>query len=544
MKYTIPSIICLTGACTCLFSSCLKNDFDYPAIKGVIQEITVDGQQGAAIIDPVKRDISLTVTDGYDIDSLRITRLLINEDAQVFPDSVACWYPAKFPKTGFSSVNALPPSASTLMHFNKTVYLRLHTYHDYWWSIRVNQPMERTIEVENQVGSPIIDEYNKTILVYVSQNQPLNNIKINKLLLEGDNTYITPDFNTVHDFSRLQQFHVMKTYKGGITKDRGYWRVDVVQTDSKGKAQLSERWAHKAILTGDIADGAVLTVRYRKEGEKTWNELATANIVHPTKTSFEATLTGLKDGTIYEWQTLSDNEMSAEGSFQTEAIIELPNLNFDTWTQDEAGDRWYPNGTADDSFWATGNSGLSVAKKPNVTEPTSDAVKGKAAKMTSTTGVILVGAAAGNLFIGEYKTNMSNPSASVTFGRPFRGARPTALKGYYKYKPEKINYPAKITSTTRPQTPLDTDQAHIYLIVWDEQGRQIGYGELTESNTVNEYKPFKFNIHYTDKMAAAARITIVATSSKYGGEFNGMKVCGQVGHGSTLFVDEFEMLYD
>jgi hypothetical protein len=39
-------------------------------------------------------------------------------------------------------------------------------------------------------------------------------------------------------------------------------------------------------------------------------------------------------------------------------------------------------------------------------------------------------------------------------------------------------------------------------------------------------------------------MTIVVTSSKYGGEFNGMKVCGQVGDGSTLYVDEFELTYE
>ena len=42
----------------------------------------------------------------------------------------------------------------------------------------------------------------------------------------------------------------------------------------------------------------------------------------------------------------------------------------------------------------------------------SEAHSGKAAKMTTVDGVMLVGAAAGNLFIGTYKTNMTNPSTS------------------------------------------------------------------------------------------------------------------------------------
>lgn len=43
--------------------------------------------------------------------------------------------------------------------------------------------------------------------------------------------------------------------------------------------------------------------------------------------------------------------------------------------------------------------------------------------------------AAGNIFIGNYKTNTSNPASSVSFGRDYTGARPTKLSGYFKYQP-------------------------------------------------------------------------------------------------------------
>ena len=39
-------------------------------------------------------------------------------------------------------------------------------------------------------------------------------------------------------------------------------------------------------------------------------------------------------------------------------------------------------------------------------------------------------------------------------------------------------------------------------------------------------------------------MTIVATSSRYGGDFKGSKVSGSVGTGSELYVDEFELLYE
>ena len=132
---------------------------------------------------------------------------------------------------------------------------------------------------------------------------------------------------------------------------------------------------------------------------------------------------------------------------------------------------------------------------------------------------------------------MGNPSASVSFGRPFTGARPTKMIGYYKYKP------MPITNGTKPGN-LTTDQCHIYMKLWDAQGNLFGYGEFVGSETVTEYTRFEFDIKYTDKKAKPATMTIVATSSRYGGDFEGAKVVGQVGNGSTLWVDEFEVLYD
>ena len=34
---------------------------------------------------------------------------------------------------------------------------------------------------------------------------------------------------------------------------------------------------------------------------------------------------------------------------------------------------------------------------------------------------------------------MTNPAASVSFGRPYTGARPVKLSGYYKYEPHETN---------------------------------------------------------------------------------------------------------
>ena len=172
----------------------------------------------------------------------------------------------------------------------------------------------------------------------------------------------------------------------------------------------------------------------------------------------------------------------------------------------------------------------------------SEAYKGKAAKMFTYGNIALVGAAAGNLFIGKYKTNAMAPATSPSFGRPYDGARPTKLSGYYKYSPKPITYQGH-GGISIPGN-LTTDQCHIYMYLWDAAGAEIAYGEFVGSEEVTEYTRFELELVYKNTKAKPAEIAIVATSSKYGGEFDGMYVVGQVGDGSTLWVDEFELSYD
>ncbi len=525
-------------------TGCLKNDFDYPYVEARIEEMTVEGQSGNTQIDESARTVSITLPDGYDIDSLAVTRLVLTSGCTLEVDASACVDPLKFPTEGFRAKSDLPLAANTCMKFGKPVRITLTTYQTYRWTVTVNQSITRTLTVDNQVGEPLIDVQSRKAIVYVSATQRLTDVHFTAFAPEGEGTTVTPDPSTVRDYTRPRTFHLTKRYANGKLKDMGDWVIDVQQTESLGETQMAEVWARKALMTGTLPQGATLAISYRKSGQTAWTDVAESAITRPSATTFRAQLSGLTDGTTYQWRTLVNGQEAGEGTFTTETIATVQNLNFDTWTQDSEGDRWYPNATAADSYWATGNSGLSIAGKDNTTVPTTDAVSGRAAKLTSITDVTLVGAAAGNLFIGSYKTNTSQPSASVTFGRPFTGARPTGLKGYYKYLPAKINYPTKITSTTRPQTSLGTDQAHIYVKLWDAEGHEIGYGELTESQTVPSYTPFELGIVYSDRTSAPAQISIVITSSKYGGEFNGLKVCGQVGSGSTLYVDEFELTYD
>lgn len=310
-------------------------------------------------------------------------------------------------------------------------------------------------------------------------------------------------------------------------------------TTNNISSDASKVWGKFAILSGEcsyLEPVSPVQFKYKKTADTEWLTVD-AQKVGDTK-EYTAKVSSLDFAAEYQYKIVYGTEEGDVCTFTTEQFEEIPNLNFDTWNQN--GKNWFANSDASDSYWATGNTGVTGWPLPNkdaITVRTDDAVKGYAAQMHTLTGITLVKAAAGNLFIGSYKTNMSKPAESVTFGRPYTGARPTKLKGYYKYNPSNINsgdYPGNLT----------TDECNIYLKLWSQDGTEIGFGEFVGKETVTEYTPFEFDINYSETNKRPAKITIVITSSHYGGYFVGSEVKGQVGEGSTLWVDEFELLYE
>lgn len=523
-----------------LFVSCIENDIPYPYIEGYIEDIQVEDMEGDAEIDRTNRVVNITVGEDVFLDSLPITRLVVNEDATIYPDSTACIRVNGFPTFSFSSLSELPGNANTAVDFTNPVHFLLRTYQDYMWTINVTQNIVREIVVDNQAGvEPQFDFQNHIVIVYVTDEADYGNIQFSKLDLEGTKTTLEPDFRTVTDFTRPRTF---KAYRNG--KYVCDWTVDVQKSSTAAAITSYNAWATKVELSGSVRSGLTPTLQYRVQGTDAWTEVPASQITMQGNTAFSATVTGLENGTNYEMKATAGGSDSESLLFQTETIVTIPNMDFETWTQD--GKNWYPNPVADNlddpqAYWATGNEGVTMVGESTTTPiEGSEAYQGKTAKMVTKTGVMLVGAAAGNLFIGKYKTNMGSPKDSPQFGRPYNGARPTKLSGYYKYTSTPITYQGD------GKTPgnLTTDQCQIYMYLWDASGKQIAYGEFTGSETISQYAKFEFDIEYSDRITKPAEIAIVATSSKYGGEFEGSKVVGQVGEGSTLWIDELELSYD
>lgn len=311
--------------------------------------------------------------------------------------------------------------------------------------------------------------------------------------------------------------------------------ADMVTSDIKNDA--SKVWGQFAYLSGTcnlVEITSPVQFRYKKKSGTEW---ITVEAVQEEGTkSYSAKVAPLDFGTEYEYYILCGDKTGETCTFTTESYVEIPNLNFDTWSQN--GKNWYPNADASNSYWATGNEGVAMGGSSN-SIGVEDSHSGLAAQLqTVQVKVLFVKVtAAGNIFLGSYKTNAQDPASSVTFGREYTGARPTKLSGYFKYQPG-----ATMSDGSVPSEKLEKDECDIYIQLWSGN-ETIGEGHFITNETVSEYTRFEIPVEYTVTNRRPDKITIVATSSRYGGYFDGINVIGQLAIGSTLWVDDFELSY-
>lgn len=344
--------------------------------------------------------------------------------------------------------------------------------------------------------------------------------------------------NASFDISVDQTIHQYEVTVKVPTKQES---ADMVTGDIRN--DISKVWGQFAYLSG-ICNLEEITspvqFRYKKKADSEWSTIEAAQ-EEGTK-NYSAKVAPLDFDTEYEYYILCGDETGETCTFTTEAYVEIPNLNFNTWTSVKKGfltkrDCWFPNADQANSYWATGNDGVVTLKSSN-SIPVEDGRDGYSVQL-STVSITMVGYAAGNLFIGEYNTNMSDPASSVKFGRPYSGARPVKLSGWYKYAPgATMRTDAKIPA----DRTLTSDECEIYVKLWSGD-TLIGEGSFVDNKNVSEYTKFECPINYVDETKRPDKITIVATSSRYGGEFEKTSVVGQLAEGSTLWVDDFELSY-
>ncbi|MEY8609281.1 PCMD domain-containing protein [Parabacteroides segnis] len=530
-----------------LLNSCIENDVPYPYLVGQISGITVEGMIGNPEIQNNNRTVSIEVNDQVDIQTLRITRLQVTNEASVYPDSAKCVTAQAFPEKGFASLDSLPSTADTRINFAGPVHFMLTTYQDYLWTVSVTQVFNRSIELSGQVGNAIFDVKNQQAVVYVSEDQSLKNITVKSMQLGSSIAATTPDPVTVKDFSRPVTFNVAAF---GRTEQ---WTVNVLYTDNTSSDITVFPRTKQAVLSGGIRSGASVAVEYKEKSATQWNELSSSNIT-VDGTSFTAELPGLTPATVYECRVNIDGSAGSVLDFTTASAEMLTNGSFDEWSQDASKPKlWYPWANGGSSFWDTGNKGATLVGGDSNSIPSEETSNGKgyAAKLESK--YVLVKFAAGNIFSGSYvRTDVTD--GVLSFGRPFTSF-PTKLKLHYKYSPKKID---KTNASYGDFSYLlgRSDSCFIYLALtdWDAPleirtrpaNRQlfdkndknvIAYTELISGTESTSYQEVELPLTYRYTNRTPKYLVLVATSSKYGDYFTG-------GEGSTLWIDDFELVYE
>lgn len=516
---------------TAIQVSCIKNDIPYPRKVGAITAFEVRGQKGDAKIDNTEFTVTVDIADTVDMKKVKLLR---------------------FETTDSTSVE---PEISSYLDFTQDISYTLSTYPDqsYLWKIYGTQTIERFIVAENQVGKAEFNVDEHYAILYVTEDQPLDNIVITDIQLGPSDSKISSDPCEIHDYTTVRKFTV--TYRD-VTEE---WLINVHHKAAEAVTNAADAWACFAYLSGVYTPSlGSPSFGYRKVSESEWSEIPSEDVFIDGM-NVSAILKGLEPSTEYIYKLRVGDKEGNEVRFMTEAALQMPNMGFDQWNT--TGGVVYPNADqAANAWWDSGNTGAKLGGKTPTSQETSFlAVPGEgksAARMETVNAIIAM--AGGNVFSGHFG-KVQGLGAEVFFGRPFE-SRPLRLDGWYCYTPKTINN-VKPPSSPDVELPFDRntiagrmDRCHIFIYVtaWDGPYRVntdehrylnindpdvIGYGELIDSvGTGGEYRKFSIDIKYRDNRKPTY-CAVVAVASQYADYFTG-------GIGSLMYVDEFSFVYE
>lgn len=549
----IKKLICYTFCILAIASCAIENDIPYPIVDGSILDITVEGQCAAegssssqATIDKNSYSVKLYVDDTVDLRNLRITKLTVSNDATLLIDSTVCNNYAKFPTVGFGSLDEIPISSDTRVDFSNTVKMTLRTYQDYDWKITVEQIVKRSVVMENQIGNAIIDAINRNVIVYVSKDQRLDQIKVTTFNLGGEHGTVYPDptAETYYDFSQPRTFYVSQ----GWEETSLIWTVYVYQTEESASGEVSVfTRATSATLSGSVQSGKEPVIEYKKTTDSDWTTQLSSSI-EISGTNYTTLLQQLTPGTEYECRVSVDGTTVGSQNFSTSPATPLTDGSFDNWNQD--GKLWNPWSTGGTSFWDTGNKGAVTISDSN-SIPTDETCNGSGLAASLESKYLVLKFAAGNIFTGSYVKTVGT-NGVLSFGRPFTSF-PSKLRINYKYTSATID---KVGEDALSYLKGRPDSCHIYIALtdWDEpreirtrpserqlfdktDSKIIAYAELIQGSSTSTYQQKDLVLDYRYTNRTPKYIVVVATASKYGDYFTG-------GVGSKLWLDNFELIYE
>ncbi|MBJ2183268.1 MAG: PCMD domain-containing protein [Muribaculaceae bacterium] len=514
--------IMTAAAAVAMLQGCIHNDIPYPRIQANFLSFEAEGTKNAAAIDSTSRVITLTFPEETDIYDVEVSGYSITPGAHI---------------VGADTITSLDLSEPR--------YVTLALYQNYIWTIRGVQDIERYFTVEGQVGSATIDVPAQRVIVYVSDKTNLKSVRVLTCKLGATGSTMTPEIEGRNvDLSRPLTLDVDRDGR------RQTWTVYAESTASAVETVSADAWTCVAWVKGIAEAGKNNGVEYRAAGAEYWTQVPAEWVSHEGG-SFTARIIHLQPETAYEARAYSDSDFGNITPFTTGRELQVPNSDLDQWWLN--GKVWNPWAEGSEPYWDTGNKGATTLGSSN-TFPTEDTSTGTglAAQLeTRFVGIGIIGKlAAGNLFAGTYvRTDGTN--GVLHFGRPF-SERPTALRGYMKYKTAPVS---SVTSgfedlKGRPDTCIIwaalIDQDEPFEIRTNPNNRQlfsadlpivVAYGNMQCGEDVDTYVPFEVRLDYRSTSRVPKYLLITASASKYGDYFTG-------GNGATLWLDDLELVYD
>lgn len=507
-------------------SGCIKNNIPYPHIKVNFSAFEVESSQRDAVIDSIRRTVTVYLTEAADIHNVVVNGFRLTPSEGIWADSA-------------QYLNGIDMSRPL-----KTV---LSLYQDYTWTITAVQNIERYFTVEQQVGATTIDVPGRRVVVYVSQSASLTRLLVTSAKLGGPGAVMSPEIvGRRVDFSRPL---VIEVTEHGRTLD---WTIYVIPTEETVTTERVDAWSCVAWLYGSAEEGKDNGFEYRQKNSTEWTRLAQSAITYDGG-AFTGRLTGLTPMSTYVARAYSGEDYGAEVEFTTQGIAQMPNSDFEEWWLDnKVWNPWAQDGTP---YWDTGNKGATTLG-PSNTYPSDDTPTGtgrSACLETKFVGLGLIGKlAAGNIFAGRYvRTDGTN--GILSFGRPWE-LRPTRLRGWCKYHSAPISNVGAGTGFDNLKGTPDKGIVWVALIDSDEpfeirtnpSNRQlfdpeapevIAYGKVEWDSDVTSWTQFEVTLDYKSTSRVPRYILCTASASWLGDYFTG-------GNGSILMLDDFELMFD
>lgn len=308
-------------------------------------------------------------------------------------------------------------------------------------------------------------------------------------------------------------------------------------------------------------------------------------VLKPTLTiSDKATIITPDTSTVQDFNKDVTYTIAAEDGTKVDYTVKFGgddiSFNFEKWVagvEDQEPDMTFyePQGWSSSNSGAQLLKGFSYADSYVVTEDKTDAHSGSAAKIQTidSKGVDMLIAkipkvTTGSLFLGAFKTDMTNTLNSTKFGIPYKytDRYPVQLKGYYKYQAGADYYTcaAPYLSHCHEATVDNSqkDKGNITVVLYETDAYDItnwsdcltgadgdnniktssriaaiGTMDITDQANWTEFTlDIKFKEGKSFDSTKKYRIAINCSSSYQGDKFWGAP-------GSTLWVDDFELIY-